>query len=515
MASATFDERLAERSALHPHDVAVVADGSEDMTYAELDRRVGDVAARLIAAGIGEGERVAVVADNSPAHLVAAFAVWRAGATLVTIYPSSGSAELAFAIDDADPSLVVAGSRVLDSVRRATRGTAPVVELTESETVVDVPVSSTARTSAPATDSPALICYTSGSTSRPKAVMHTHAGLLAAAEAYAGVWHLDRRDTSLVALPLAWAFGLVTTSMATLVGGGRVVLASRADPVELLRHIANDRVTFLPGVTTFFVRLVGAIEQQLPDQPDVSSLRLCISGGEPRNESVFARWERLTGRPVHDVYAASECFPVVTYDPGRDPHPRAGAAGRVVPGADLRVVDADGGPCPMGIAGEAWTRGPAMSIGYWHDAELTRATFTTDGWYRSGDVVHVDADGYVHVVGRQSDLIIRGGANVSPAEVEAVLLQHAAVHEAAVVGLANADHGQDVVAAVVLAPKAELDVEELRTHCAKALASYKVPVDVVAVDSLLRNANTGKVQRRDVAALLADRNVVTSTGAAS
>ncbi len=457
-----------------------------------------------------------VVADNSATHLVAAFAVWRAGATLVTIYPSSGAAELAFAIADADPALVVAASRVLDGVRRAAGGAAPITELTElteSDAVTDVAASSTARSPGPPTDSPALICYTSGSTSRPKAVMHTHAGLLGAAEAYARVWHLDGRDTSLVALPLAWAFGLVTTSMATLVGGGRIVLASRADPVELLRHITTHRVTFLAGVTTFFVRLVAAVEQ-LDAPPDVGSLRLCISGGEPRNESVFARWDRLTGCPVHDVYAASECFPVVTYDPRRDPRPRAGAAGRVVPGAELRVVDPDGVPCAAGIAGEAWTRGPAMSTGYWHDPDLTRATFTADGWYRTGDVVRVDADGYVHVVGRQSDLIIRGGANVSPAEVEAVLLRHPSVHEAAVVGLPNSDHGQDVVAAVVLAPSAALDVDALRAHCADALARFKVPVDVIAVDGLPRNANTGKVQRRDVAALLAGRDVVTPTGAA-
>ena len=165
-----------------------------------------------------------------------------------------------------------------------------------------------------------------------------------------------------VCLPLAWAFGLVTTSMATLRAGGRVVVLARAEPAAMLDAMGGDGVTFFAGVTTMFVKLVEALERRSRQMAATGSrLRLCISGGEPRNESAFSRWHDLTGCPVHDVYAASECFPVVTYDPLTDPQPRPGAAGRVVAEAALRVIGPDGHDVPAGGTGEAWTRGPALS----------------------------------------------------------------------------------------------------------------------------------------------------------
>jgi long-chain acyl-CoA synthetase len=503
LTTTTFDKCLSERAERDPDACALVGDG-DAIRYRDLDRRVAEVAARLAAAGVGVGDRVVVVADNSPGHLVVAFAVWRAGATLVTIYPSSGASELAFAVGSTEPALVVAGSRVIGAARTAAAGcAAPVAELTESGALrlLDGDAGVPADRRPIDASALALVCFTSGSTSRPKAVMHTHAGLLAAATSYACVWHLDHNDTTLIALPLAWAFGLVTASMATLTAGGQVVVVRRADPVELLRRVAAHRVTFLPGVTTIFLKLLDVVERHQP-RPDVSSLRLCISGGEPRNEAAFTRWEAITGCPVHDVYAASECFPVVTYDPLRDPRPRPGAAGRVVDGAQLRVVGPDGTDLGVNDVGEAWTRGPAMTAGYWRDPELTRAALTADGWYRTGDLVHVDDDGYVHVVGRLSDMIIRGGANVSPAEVEAVVTAHDDIQEAAVVGVPHPEYGQEVVAAVVVEPGRQLDERRLLDSCAAELAGYKVPTRVVVVDRLPRNEHTGKVQRRDVVTML-------------
>jgi long-chain acyl-CoA synthetase len=234
-------------------------------------------------------------------------------------------------------------------------------------------------------------------------------------------------------------------------------------------------------------------------------LRLCISGGEPRNEVAFARWSALTGCPVHDVYCGSECFPVVTYDPVRYPTPVPGAAGRVIEGSAMRLVGADGSDAGGGEPGEAWMRGPGMMLGYWHDAAQTAAALSPDGWYRSGDLVEIDADGYVRVVGRLSDLIIRGGANVSPAEVERVLVGHPSIREASVVGLPDAVYGQQVVAAVALEPGWLLDVDVLQAHCAASLAHFKVPTRFCALDSLPRNPNTGKVQRRDVVARLSEQ----------
>jgi long-chain acyl-CoA synthetase len=278
--------------------------------------------------------------------------------------------------------------------------------------------------------------------------------------------------------------------MATLSAGGRVVLSARSDPRLLLERFVAHGVTFFAGVTTMFVRMVEAMEHdQALTNPH--SLRLCISGGEPRNEAAFARWHELTGCPVHDVYAASECFPVVTYDPTVDPVPRPGSAGRVVPEAQMRIVD----------GGEALVRGPALMRGYWDDPAMTASALTPDGWYRTGDLVELDGEGYVRVLGRLSDVIIRAGANVSPAEVEAVLLAHSHVGEAGVVGLPDPVNGEEVVAAVV--PHTDVgsvDIAALDAHCAASLAGYKRP-RIVIVDELPRNA-TGKVNRRQLRALL-------------
>lgn len=506
---AMFDACLTARAVERPDAVAVV-DGTTRLTYGALDRHVAELGCR-----IGHGvesvpaPRVALIADNSVRHLVTAFAVWRAGATLVTVYPSSTADELEYALGHCEPSLVIAGSEVIDAVRTASdRLDVTLCELRRDGTVAELGGSAdcSAVQSAAPVHQPnrlALICYTSGSTSRPKAVMHSHAGLLAAATSYARVWHLGQGDVTLVSLPLAWAFGLVTTSMATLAAGGRVVLVPRSDPATVLANVVAHEVTFFAGVTTVFVKLVEAMETDATVARP-TCLRLCISGGEPRNDAAFARWEQLTGCPVHDVYAASECFPVVTYDPIADPRPVPGSAGRVVPDAAMRLVTADGTDAAEGAAGEAWTRGPALMLGYWRDPALTSSVLTPDGWYRTGDLVEIDAAGYVRVVGRLNDLIIRGGANVSPAEVEAVLVRHPSVREATVVGLRDPRYGEEVVAAIVLEPGVEtIDGDEMTAHCAGSLAGYKRPTRYVVVSQFPRNANTGKVQRRELGAQLA------------
>ena len=351
--SAVFDRCLAAQADGRPDDAALVDDGVA-VSYRQLDERTTELADRLTAAGVRPDDRVVLVADNSIGHLIAAFAVWRAGASLVTIYPSSTVAELAHAIASTEPTMVIAGSRVIGAARTATVDGTVVVELADSGELDALPGDGAGSPARPALDPAglALVCFTSGSTSQPKAVMHTHEGLLGAASSYARVWHLGAGDTTLVALPLAWAFGLVTASMATLSAGGRVTIARRADPDDLLRRMVEHRVTFFPAVTTIFAKLVGALERR-GDRPDLAGLRLCISGGEPRNEAAFGRWQALSGCPVHDVYASSECFPVVTYDPVKDPQPRPGVAGRVVADAELRVVGEDGRDVAPHAVGEA------------------------------------------------------------------------------------------------------------------------------------------------------------------
>ncbi|WP_190813053.1 class I adenylate-forming enzyme family protein [Saccharopolyspora pogona] len=478
-------------------DALAVLDGGETTTYRNCVARIDRRAEELRRAGLRAHDRVAVVADNSTDYLVSAFAVWAAGGTLVTVYPSSGQADLTYCLDSSEPALVLAEERVLAIVAAAAGPDVPVADVRAA-----LPAEVTCRRASTQDATPeelALVCYTSGSTSRPKAVMHSHAGLFAAASAYAQVWHIDQHDRTIVCLPMAWAFGLVTTSMATLAVGGTVLPLARTKPALIIEAITSDRATFLAGVTTTFRKMVDHL-RGLADQPDLSSLRLCISGGEPRNEKVFAEWTTLSSCPVHDVFAASECFPVVTYDPIDDPHPVAGSAGKVVAGARMRLIDpATGQDVPPGASGEALWQGPAHFLGYWRDPEATANATTADGWYRTRDLVRVDEHGYVFVEGRLSDMIIRGGSNVSPAEVEQVVCAHPDVHDAAVVGVSDPDYGQAVVAVLVAETDARVDAEELAGWCRSQLASYKVPTRFVTVEALPVNHSTGKVDRRKIA----------------
>lgn len=494
--TSAFHDRLRTLASAHPHRTAL-RDGDLAVTYAELDRSADRLAHRLAQAGAHVGVRVVLMADNSAAYLAAAIAVWRTGAVLTTLYASSGTDEVAYALENSEAALVVADQRATTLITRI-EAHPPITVINNGDVFADPAGSAVGQFVAAVddhSDDLALICYTSGSTARPKAVMHSHAGLLKGAEAYAKVWHLSQEDRTIVCLPMAWAFGLVTTSMATLVAGGEVLILARTKPDLVIDAVSRLGGTFLAGVTTMFVKLTERLEVS-SDQPNMQSLRLCISGGEPRNETVFARWTALTQCPVHDVYAASECFPAVTYDPYLDPVPVPGSSGKVAPGSQMRIVDNEGNDVAAGLAGEAWWKGSAHFLGYWKDADQTHKVLTDDGWYRTSDLVRVDEQGYVFVEGRLSDMIIRGGSNVSPAEVEGVLNVHPSVRSVAVVGVPDEHYGERVVAAVILHAGAELNPGELRDFCAVRMAGYKVPGTFVAVDSLPVNARTEKVDRR-------------------
>lgn len=492
-----FLERIT--NATDAHAVAL-EDGDHLVTFAALVDAVDRFAVRLQGMGVARGGRVALVADNSAAYLVVAFSVWRLGATLVTVYPSSTTDELEYVIANSESTIVLADGK---AAARLIGSSVSVDMIVDNDAVLQVAANDRVALDSlpPLTDldpdALALICYTSGSTSRPKAVMHSADGLSAGADAYADVWRISPDDRTIVCLPMAWVFGLTTASMSTLSRGGTVLILARTNPALLVNAISEGQGTFLPGVTTMFVKLTEYAENH-PGSLDFRSLRFCISGGEPRNEAVFARWQRLTSVPVHDVFAASECFPVVTYDPGVDPEPRLGSAGKVVPGARMRVVDENGSDVDPGQAGEALWRAPAHFLGYWDNPEAT-ADATVDGWYRTKDLVTVDEQGYVYVLGRLSDMIIRGGANVSPAEVEGVLAEHHSVRASAVFGRPDAEYGEAVVAAVVARPGETIDPDALAEFCRHRLASFKVPTAFVTVDELPVNPRTGKVDRKSVA----------------
>lgn len=491
---------LDEAAAPAPDRVAVV-DGGRAVTFAGLQEDVGHRAARLRDAGIGPGTRVALVAENSVEFISTSLAVWSLDATLVTIFASSGADELEHALGTSDPGLIIASPTVLAAVRAAA-GSRPVADVD----VFDVPPTHPSSPNPDGLRAPlALVCFSSGTTSRPKAIMVSAEAIVNCARTYAEVWGLERRDHVVVCLPMAWMYGLASTTLAALLTGASVAIARRARPEGLVDVIGTQGATVLTGVTATYGNIARAADEGRIDPAALDSLRLCISGGEARNEAVFDRWRELTGLEVFDAYCASECLPLVTYDPRVDPVPVPGSAGRLVPRSLLRVVDPDGVEVPRGEIGEAQSSGPGLMLGYWADPEATAKVMTEDGWYRTRDLVRIADSGHVFVTGRLDDLIIRGGTNISPAEVERVLTEEPSVRAACVVGLPDEVYGQRLVAAIVLHEGRRLDPAALQAHATAALTRFKVPSEFIEVDELPVSSTTGKVQRSRVRTLLLDR----------
>ncbi|MBP1326694.1 long-chain acyl-CoA synthetase [Leucobacter exalbidus] len=471
-----------------------------EVSYQDLLEQIAIRAVALQRAGVSSGDRVAFVAENSTHYVVNVLAVWQADGVPVTIYPSTTAADLSSTLLDADPVLVLSDQYTNELVCSAVREGLPTARIDEPfqlESVAEGAISTPQAVQGEL----ALICYSSGTTARPKAIMLSAQALLNSAQTFSETWRLTVADVTLVCLPMAWLFGLTTASLSTLFVGGTVVSRRRSKPELLATAIEQQGVTFLPAVTTVLTKFANYLDADARVW-DLSSLRFIISGGEPRNEQSFALLKRYTNISVHDNYCASEMQPLVTYDPLVDPEPREGSAGRLVPRSELRLLDADGNDVQPGETGEAISRGPGIMLGYWNDPELTAETLTPEGWYRTKDLLRVDSEGYIYVVGRTSDMIIRGGSNVSPGEIESELRQHADVLDVAVVGLPDALYGEEVVAAVQFRDGAVVDADALREFAAARLSGFKVPTRFVQIDQLPHNSTTHKVNRKAVKAML-------------
>ena len=339
-----------------------------------------------------------------------------------------------------------------------------------------------------AVSSPALILYTSGSTGRPKGALLSHDALSFANQSWAGpVMRLSSRDVVLGVLPYAHSFGINGALLAPLLAGATVVLLERFSPDAVLETIEQHRVTVFPGVATMFRRLLDAAGFA---RERLASLRLAVSGAAPCPGELAQEWREKTGIRILRGYGSTEIFRPISYladDPTEIPE----AIGRAVPGVTLRVVNEAEQALPSGEAGELLIKSPAVMDGYLGAPEETPVVLR-DGWFRTGDLARIDPHGFVTIVGRKKELILRGGYSVSPGEVEATLLAHPAVAEAAVVGQPHPELGEDIAAFVMLHPDAHAGPDELIAHCAKSLAAFKCPRLVRVVETLPRSA-TGKI----------------------
>ena len=462
--SENFAGLIAAVARQHPDRIALCWDDGA-LSYGELIDRVDDCARRLLAGGLRPGERLAVAMANGPEFVTVVLGGIAAGAIVAPLDVLLKPDERAAILADLRPTRLVERGADGGFVEHAMAGGA-----------------------APAASPAALVLYTSGSTGRPKGALLSHRALAIANRSWAGpVIGLREGDVLLSALPLSHAFGINSALFAPLLAGATVALVERFVPEAVAAQLERLGVTVLPGVATMFRRLLD-----LPGFSGARGLRLGVSGAAPCPWDLAQEWRARTGVRIVRGYGMTELFRPLSYF-SDDPTDHAECVGRAVPGVEIRVVDDAGRALPAGETGELHIRTPAAMDGYLDRPEDTRAVFD-DGWFRTGDLARVTADGYVAIVGRQRERIKRGGYSVFPAEVEAVVLTHPAVAEAAAVGVPVETLGEEIAAFVTLRPGAATDADELIAWCRERLAAYKYPRRVVIVPELPKSS-TGKILR--------------------
>ncbi len=462
-------------------------------TYDELEQISGRLAALLIELGVAPGDRVAVQVEKSAEAVFLYLACLRAGAIFLPLNTGYRSDELDYFIADAEPALVVAdpGSNALRDVCAARNvrhvltldaaGQGTLMNRAASLTPLD---GSLVR----AETDLAAILYSSGTTGKPKGVMLSHGNLAANAKALHEVWRFGPQDILLHTLPIFHVHGLFVALNTVLMNGTGMIFHSRFTPEDAIRDL--PKATVFMGVPTYYVRLLA----NSGFTKDVAgTVRLFISGSAPLLDETFRAFEERTGKQILERYGMTEACIITSAHIDR---PRtAGAVGWPLPGLTLRVTDETNQPVPSGTTGEIQIKGPSVFRGYWRKPEKTAEDFTIDGFFKTGDLAQLDPDGMVNIVGRAKDMIISGGYNVYPKEIETVIDGLPGVAESAVVGMPHPDFGEAGLAVITMtAGAAPLAPETVRSALKESLASYKVPKMIVFAETLPRNT-MGKVQK--------------------
>ncbi|MDN4615068.1 long-chain-fatty-acid--CoA ligase [Leifsonia sp. F6_8S_P_1B] len=502
-------------------------------TYAELGDQIARVAEGLRRRGVRKGDRVALVLPNCPQHVVAFYAALRLGAVVVEHNPLYTPRELRHQFEDHGATVAIVWDKVAATVQElpADLGVSTIVSVDLTRAMpaskrlalkLPVPAARKARdqltakvsgtirweeltasrrlkdsSPRPETGDLALIQYTSGTTGQPKGAMLSHGNLTVnAAQARAWVPTIARGSSVVYAvLPLFHAYGLTLCLTFAMSMGARLVLFPKFDPDLVLDVVKKHPATFLPAVPPIYERLVQAAEKR---KVSLSGIDIAISGAMSLPQSIVDLWEERTGGYLVEGYGLSECSPVLMANPvGATRKP--GTVGLPLPSTELRVADPDDPSVDraFGEEGELLARGPQVFSGYWRRTDETSKVLTADGWFRTGDIVTMDEDGFVRIVDRIKELIVTGGFNVSPTEVEDALRSYEGIADVAVVGLPHRRGGEDVVAAVVMEPGASFDEEAIRAYARDCLTPYKVPKHVIPVEELPRSI-VGKVIRRKV-----------------
>jgi long-chain acyl-CoA synthetase len=487
-------QNLTSTAAEHPDRPALRLDDAV-LTYAQLDEASARVAGLLRGRGVERGDRVGIMLPNVPYFAVCYYGVLRAGAVVVPMNVLLKGREVAFYLGDSEAKLCFAWHEFADEAEKG--GAEAGVELIvvkpgEFETLLGEaePEREVADT---ADDDTAVILYTSGTTGTPKGAELTHGNLARNVEAGLNLFEPLPDEVILGALPLFHSFGQTCGLNCAVASGACLSLIPRFDPSKALGIIERDGVSVFQGVPTMYAAMLAHPER---DSFDVSTLRLCVSGGGAMPLEVMRGFEETFGCIILEGYGLSETSPIASFN---HPHMerKPGSIGTPIEGVEMRVVDEDRKPVVQGEVGEVAIRGHNIMKGYWRKPEATADAIDSEGWFYTGDMARVDEDGYFYIVDRKKDLIIRGGYNVYPREVEEVIYEHPAVHEAAVIGIPHPELGEEVGAGIALNEGAEASPEEIREYVKGQVAAYKYPRVVWIVDELPKGP-TGKILKREI-----------------
>jgi long-chain acyl-CoA synthetase len=474
-------------------DLPAIRLGDAELTYGALEDQSARLAALLVENGLEPGDRVGVMLPNVPQFPIAYYGVLRAGGIVVPMNVLLKSREIAYYLEDSGARLLLAWHGFADEARAGAAGAELIVveQAAFAATLAELePAEGVADTAA---DDTAVILYTSGTTGKPKGAELTHHNLSHNAEVSSRTTcEIAAGDVVLGSLPLFHSFGQTVAMNASLRVGACLTLVPKFDPGEALETMQRDRVTHFYGVPTMFGALLHHPERE---SFDTSTLRTCITGGASMPVEILRGFEEAFGAIVLEGYGLSETSPVASSNhPDRERKP--GSIGTPIEGVEMRVVDEDDNPVEQGEVGEIVIRGENIMKGYWQRPDATEEA-TRGGWFHSGDMARTDEDGYFYIVDRKKDLIIRGGYNVYPREVEEVLYEHPKIREAAVVGVPHDEWGEEIGAAVVLHDDQELSPEEVSAYVKERIAAYKYPRLVWFIDELPKGP-TGKILKREI-----------------
>lgn len=481
------------------------------ITYAELAAAVNRFASSLQARGVQKGDRVAIMLPNCPQYVIAYYGILQAGAIVTQVNPMLVERELAYLLKDSGAKMIVIyeplyprlaavrGETAVEQAVTVSLGAPPSVALAEGDVTFDKFLAAGSGVVRPVPIEPmhdvAVLQYTGGTTGRSKGAMLTHrnifANVLQCAEFFKGTFELGK-ERYLTVIPLFHVFAMTSGMNLAIYQGAENILLPRFELKEVLETIRDKQPTVFPGVPTMYVAITNTpgVEQY-----GISSIKTCNSGSAPMPLELMRDFESKTGAVVLEGYGLSEASPVTHCNPpfaARKP----GTVGIGMPLTEYKVVDVATGTqeLPPGEVGELIIRGPQVMKGYWNMPEETAAVLR-DGWLYTGDLASIDEEGYVTIVDRKKDLIIAGGYNIYPREIEEVLYEHPAVREAAAIGVPDPYRGETVKAIIVLKDGQQASEEDILAHCRKNLAAYKVP-RIVEFRAELPKTNVGKILRR-------------------